>query len=213
MAKKKAPVAAGSDPKPPKGDSAKRWHNELASAEKRESTWRKRAKHIVDRYRDEREKEQSAERRTNILWSNTEILKAVLFQNVGNPDVRRRFPKKGKDEKAARIAALVLERALSYCTDDYDVKSQIECVVEDHLLPGRGQAWIVYDADVIEGDPTPKDDQSDDDEDDGPQPIDIADQSVHMEHVYWADYRTSAGRKENDIWWKSRRHQTMRSRW
>ena len=213
MAKKKAP-AAGDTPKPPKGDSAKRWHNELASAEKRENTWRKRAKRIVDRYRDEREKEQSGERRTNILWSNTEILKAVLFQNVGNPDVRRRFPKKGKDEKAARVAALVLERALSYCTDDYDVKSQIECVVEDHLLPGRGQAWIVYDADVIEGDLKAKEDKDqdeNDDEDDGPQPIDIADQSVRLEHVYWADYRTSAGRKESDIWWKGRRHQYTKS--
>lgn len=210
MAKKKA-QAASTEAKPPKGDSAKRWLAELTASEKRERTWRKRGKAVVDRYRDERERETDlGVRRTNILWSNTEILRAVLFQNVGNPDVRRRFPKKGKDEKAARRAALVIERALSFSTDDYDVKSQIECVVEDHLLPGRGQAWIVYDADVVEDEPeSPEDGDSEDD--DGPQPIDIANQTVRLEHVYWEDYRTSAGRKEKDIWWKARRHQYTRS--
>lgn len=207
MAKKKAP-AASSEAKPPKGDSAKFWHSELTSADKRERTWRKRAKAVVDRYRDEREKEDASERRTNILWSNTEILKAVLFQNVGNPDVRKRFPKKGKDEKTTRSTALVLERALAFCTDDYDVKSQIEAVVEDHLLAGRGTGWICYDADVVEESSKP---DEDDEEEDGPQPIDIGSQSVQVEHVYWEDYRTSAGRKENDIWWKARRHQYTRS--
>lgn len=210
MAKKKA-QAASTEAKPPKGDSAKFWLAELSASEKRERTWRKRGKAVVDRYRDEREREVDVgTRRTNILWSNTEILKAVLFQNVGNPDVRRRFPRKGKDEKAARRAALVIERALSYCTDDYDVKSQIECAVEDHLLPGRGQAWIVYDADVVE-DQQPNKEEDENEDEDGPQPIDIADQTVRMEHVYWEDYRTSSGRKEKDIWWKARRHQYTRT--
>lgn len=210
MAKKKA-QAVSTEARPPKGDSAKFWLAELSASEKRERTWRKRGKAVVDLYRDEREREVDVgTRRTNILWSNTEILKAVLFQNVGNPDVRRRFPRKGKDEKAARRAALVIERALSYCTDDYDVKSQIECAVEDHLLPGRGQAWIVYDADVVE-DQQPKKEDDEDEDQDGPQPIDIADQTVRMEHVYWEDYRTSSGRKENDIWWKARRHQYTRT--
>lgn len=203
MAKKK-PQAASPKAALPKGDSAKFWLSELTAAEKRENTWRKRAKRVVERYRDERDRDTGdCNRRTNILWSNTEILKSVLFQNLGNPDVRRRFPKKGKDEEAARTTALVLERALSYCADDYDARGQIECVVEDHLLPGRGQAWIVYDADVVEAEP-----QSDDDKaENGPEAVDIADQSVRIEHVYWEDYRTSAGRKESDIWWKARRHQ------
>lgn len=217
MAKKKSSSQAASSDKPPKGDSAKFWQSELTAAGKREKTWRDRAKRVIDRYRDERDKHQSSERRTNILWSNTEILKAVLFQDIGNPDVRRRFPKKGKDEKAARTTALVIERALSFTTDDYDVKAQIECVVEDHLLAGRGQAWLVYDAELIEGNPDLKDDDdgsetkavkvaSGPNDDDEPEPIDIADQSVRIEHVYWEDYRTSAGRKENDIWWKARKH-------
>jgi hypothetical protein len=195
-----------------KGESAKFWLDELKAADKREDKWRKRGKKVVERYRDEREKDGSADRRTNILWSNTELLKGVLFQNVGNPDVRRRFPKKGKDERAARQAALVLERSLGYCKDAYDLESQIECAVEDHLLPGRGVGWIVYDADLEYVDDSEAPDAIDANapEDGEPEATGIADQEVRFEHVFWEDYRTSAGRKEADIWWKSRRHQYTR---
>ena len=185
-----------------KGLSAKFWHDEIKASEKREEKWRKRGKKVVDRYRDDRDKDDTADRRTNILWSNTELLKAVLFQEIGNPDVRRRYPKKGKDERASRTAALSLERSLSYCADAYDSHAQMECALEDMLLPGRGQAWIVYDAKVEE--------QASEEDEDQTEAVSISDQEVRAEHVYWEDYRTSAGRKEADIWWKGRRHQYTR---
>lgn len=185
--------------------SAKFWLSELEAAEKRDRRWHKRADKVVARYRDERESEDTTERRTNILWSNTEVLKSVIFQGIGNPDVRRRFPRKGKEEKAARQASIVLEHSLSYCADSYDSSSQIECAVEDMLLPGLGQCWVVYDAEVEE---EPASDDSDAVEE--TVATGISDQSVRFEHVYWKDYRTSAGRKESDIWWKARRHQYSR---
>lgn len=204
-------AAEGSNkPDKPKSDLAKFWHDELKAADKREDKWRKRAKKVVDRYRDERDKDNSSDRRTNILWSNTELLKGVLFQTVGNPDVRRRFPKKGQDERAARTAALVLERSLGYCKDAYDLECQIEAAVEDYLLPGRGQGWIVYDADIEYGEKASPDDVDVNAEEGEPEAIGIADQEVRFEHVYWEDFRTSAGRKEADIWWKARRHQYTR---
>ena len=201
MAKKRAAVPdtrKAVEPRDPM--SAGLWHDELKAAEKREETWIKRADKVVARYRDERDMDDRGERRTNILWSNTEILKSVLFQSIGNPDVRRRFPKKGKDERASRQAAMSLERALSYCGDSYDSDAEIEYVVEDHLIAGRGQAWIVYDADVAE------EETEDDDGNKVKEAVEITDQSVRFEHVFWKDYRTSAGRKESDIWWKARRH-------
>jgi hypothetical protein len=185
--------------------SAKFWHSELEAAEKRDRKWHKRADKVVARYRDERESEDSTERRTNILWSNTEVLKSVIFQGIGNPDVRRRFPRKGKEEKAARQASIVLEHSLSYCADSYDSSGQIECAVEDMLLPGLGQCWVVYDAEVEE-EPASDDSEAADET----VATGINDQSVRFEHVYWKDYRTSAGRKESDIWWKARRHQYSR---
>jgi hypothetical protein len=184
--------------------SAKFWQSELDAAEKRDRKWHKRANEVIARYRDERENHDDTCRKTNILWSNTEVLKSVLFQGIGNPDVRRRFPRKGKEERAARQASLVLEHGLSYCADSYDSSGQIECAVEDMLLPGRGQCWVVYDAEVEE------EPASDDSEAAEQVATGISDQSVYFENIYWQDYRTSAGRKENDIWWKARRHQYSR---
>jgi hypothetical protein len=187
--------------------SAKFWHSELDAAAKRDEKWHKRATKVVERYRDERGSDDRTERRTNILWSNTEVLKSVLFQGIGNPDVRRRFPRKGKEERAARQASLVLEHGLSYCADSYDSSGAIECAVEDMLLPGLGQCWLVYDAE-IEEEPASNDNEATEDAE--MVATGITDQRVYFEHVYWQDYRTSAGRKEADIWWKARRHQYSR---
>lgn len=175
--------------------SAKFWFEELAAAEKREAKWHKRAQKVVQRYRDERDLEDRADRRTNVLWSNTEVLKSVLFQGIGNPDVRRKFPKRGKEQKISRQAALVLENAVASCVEDYDSDSPVESVVEDHVLAGRGQAWVVYDATV-----EPSEEGGDK----------ITYQSLTVQYVFWQDYRTSAGRTEADIWWKGRCHKYSR---
>jgi hypothetical protein len=208
MAKRKNDTRAAAEGE--KRDSAKFWLSELTAAEKRDRAWITRARKVVDRYRDERDLDARSERRTNILWSNTEVLKSVLFQGIGQPDVRRRFPKRGKDERAAKQAALVIERGLAYCADDYDLEAQAMAAVEDMLLPGRGQCWVVYDADVAT---KPKDadpNEGGDTETTETEAVDISDQSVRFEHVFYEDYRTSAGRKESDIWWKARRHQYSR---
>jgi hypothetical protein len=177
--------------KKPGGESAKLYHEELVSAGKRDESWLKRGREVVQRYRDERDGKR-AEKRFNILWSNTEILKAAVFQGLGNPDVRRRFPKRGQDEKNTKTAALVMERGASYSNDAYDCETQIRACVEDMLLPGRGAAWVVYDA-IVDADPETGEDR-------------IVSQTVRDEHVYWEDFRTSAGRKWSDVWWVGRCH-------
>lgn len=175
-----------------KPESAKFWLGELEAAGKRDRPWIERARKVVERYRDERRDANGTEKRANILWSNTEILKSALFQRLGNPDVRRRFPKRGKDEKNTKQAALVMERGASYSNEAYDCETQVEACVEDMILPGRGVAWVVYDADVRANEETGQEE--------------IARQTVKDEHVFWEDYRCSAGRKDSDVWWKARRH-------
>jgi len=169
-----------------------------------------------------------------------------LFQGLGAPDVRRRFPKKNDNQKdkAARQAALVLERGLSYSIDAYDCEAQIEASVEDCLLPGRGTGWIVYDAEVTEYEEDAQDDDADADNENldsglltqtngaedpamnggmgglnGAQALDeaevpagpeITQQSVKIDHVYFKDFLTSAGRKWSDTWWCARGHDYSR---
>lgn len=189
--------------------SSEFWLGEIEAAKKREERWWKRGQAVIDRYRDERDKENSFEKRVNILWSNTEIMKASLFQGMGHPDVRRRFPKKGRQERAARQAAILIERALSYSQDAYDAESEIEAAVEDHLLPGRGVTWAVYEADVQDPEPVEPDPNSESDDvrptNDNAAP-EIVDQRIKLQHVYWRDFLTSYGRKWQDVWWVARRH-------
>lgn len=183
----KAETRAQAEDKP---ELAAFWLSELEAAGKRDEKWIKRARAVVQRYRDEREGE-TKHKRANILWSNTEILKSALFGILGSPDVRRRFPKRGQDEKNTKQAALVMERGAAYSNDAYDCETQIEAAVEDMVLPGRGVCWVVYDAKVAKV----EDDQEE-----------ITYQCVKEEHVFWEDYRCSSGRKDSDVWWKGRRH-------
>jgi hypothetical protein len=188
---------------------SKFWLGEISASKKRDKSWHRRADKVIERYRDERNMDrqaEAAERRANILWSNTETLKSALFSGLGNPDVRRRFPKKGQDDKAARQAALSLERGLSYCSDAYDAESQIDAIIEDYLLPGRGAGWLVYEANVYEGGA---------EEDEGPEQAapatpEVTDQAVRIDHVFWKDFLTSAGRKWSDVWWVARGHDYSR---
>lgn len=179
--------------------NARFWLEEIEASGKREENWRSRGRAVVQRFRDERERDTgSKERKFNILFANTTLLKAALFQRLGNPDVRRRFPKKGQDERVTKTAALVLERGASYINDVYECDNVVRDVIEDMLLPGRGVAWVVYDAEVGVNPETGKEE--------------IISQSLKDEHVYWEDYRTSAGRKESDIWWKARAHYFTRDK-
>jgi hypothetical protein len=171
--------------------SAKYWLAEIEAAKTRSSGWMKKAKQVIERYRDERDEANKNQRKVNILWSNVEVLKSALFAQLGNPDVRRAFPKPGAANKVARTAALLLERALTSCGNLYDAEYQIECAVEDMLLPGRGQCWLEYEAEIAEDDT-------------------IGYQSAKFCYVAWDQFMHGPGRRYDDWPWVARSHQFTR---
>ena len=175
---------------PPK--SARYWHNQIDAALKRDEKWRKRADDVVKRYMDERDvSDDITTRRINILWSNTEVLKSTLFENLGKPDVRRLFPAAGRATKIARTAALVMERAMVACSNRYDIDTEFEDAIEDYLLSAKGQIWCEYDANVSMGD-------------DGKERVTY--QSVRLVHVPWADWVHGPGKKWLQVPWAGRMH-------
>ncbi|SEO77933.1 hypothetical protein SAMN05216316_1073 [Nitrosovibrio sp. Nv6] len=106
-------------------------------------SWEARGRKIVKRYRDERNEMQGADARYNILWSNVQTVLPAVFARLPKPEVSRRY--KDKDP-VGRVAALLLERALSYEVEQYsDYASAVGNSVEDRLLPGRGVAWVRYE--------------------------------------------------------------------
>lgn len=120
------------------------WRGELALAEKQDEDWVERGRRIVERYRDERNQiNQGREVRYNILWSNAETLKPVLYGRTPKPDVARRH--KDESDPAASLGADIIARCLEWESDIEEFDDVMLAVVEDRLLPGRGIARVFYE--------------------------------------------------------------------
>lgn len=193
----------GPGEKAQKPRSSRYWLNQMDAALQGERAWRDQSEQVIKRYVDQRDGDPLLIRsddtaRVNILWSNTEVLKSVLFANLGKPDVARNFPKAGKDNKIARTAALILERALSSCNDRYAPEQEIEECVCDYLLSGRGQAWIELDATVEM--------QEGYDDEDAPGEAQLKRHETRFCHVNWNDWTHGPGKHWSDVPWVARKH-------
>ena len=119
------------------------WINEIQLYERESEDWYRRAKKIVQRYKDKRENK-SKKTRYNVLWANTQTLAPALYARDPKPEAERRF----KDaDPVGRTAATVLERCLSYTVDMCGFGWAMRQSVQDRLLPGRGTVWARYEAD------------------------------------------------------------------
>ena len=174
------------------------WLRELSLAHTHEEKWRKRAKKVIDRYRDESQQDEDTRKsRFNILFSNTEVLRGVIYQKSPIPDVRRRFLDK---DPAGRDAAQVLQRALSYCTDAYDFDGVMAGVVEDYLLPGRGVAKVKY---IPSYAPMQNEETGEPlmDAESGEPVQEVIYETVETEYVEWEMFRMSPAKRWSKVRW------------
>jgi hypothetical protein len=190
-----------------KQGTAQYWHIELENADKTEEEWRRRARKVIERYRDERNIDTygiGAEKKFNILWANTETLKGALFAKMAKPDVRRRFP---DNNPVTKDIARVLERTLEYANDVYNANKPIEAALEDYLLPGRGVVWVVYDPVFVKE--TVEMEQINEFGETIIIEVEeerVAEQKCYFEYVHWEDYRENPSKRPEDVSWKARRH-------
>lgn len=203
MAEAQEPQTERTDTNPK--DTSNFWQVQLGLADKDQADWEKDGKSVVDRYRAERKKAKDGSRWFNILFSNTETLKSTLYGRTAKPDVRRRFADK---DPHAREAAEIIERALIYAAEAYDVDKCIEPAIHDYLLPGRGVVRVEYEPIIKErpvidqmtsmpamgGDGKPQMEEF------------VADQICRERYVYWCDYRQNPARVFDDVWWIAFRH-------
>lgn len=173
-----------------------RWKDEITSAEKELDDWHERGSKIVKRYIDERDALETDMKKFNLFTTNVGILKSALYSKIPDVDVERKF--KDADDDVARVAALMMQRAI---TQDLDVPdnmfSQVmtECI-EDRLVPGLGQAWVRLKTDTepseeldAEGLPIPR----------------VVNQELVVEHVFWKDFLWSPCRTWAERRWVGRR--------
>jgi len=177
------------------------WDMELDLAEKEDRDWIERGRKLVKRYRDERDANEGRTAKYNILWSNVEVLKPVLYGRIPKPDVARRH--KDTADPAATLGANILERALAWEDDVEELDDVMKGVVEDRLLPGRGVARVFYEYELGE----PEDDPDGEPDEDGEIPTfqSVVAERAPLRYVFWEDYRETPARTETEIWWKAYR--------
>ncbi len=175
---------------------------QLKLAEKEDEAFVKKGRLIVDRYRDKRAETTSPGKaaKFNILWSNVETLKPILYGRTPKPDVERRHK---NSDPIARMGAQILERALAYEDDLDEFDDVMNQVVEDRLLPGRGIARVSYDADYGEEEDDPDAEPDEKGEQPTYKPLDS--ERAAVKYVFWEDYRQSPARCDYEVWWKAYR--------
>ena len=91
-------------------NTAQRWIARIQKEEKAHGNWRKEAKAAEDSYFDDCKPKHLF----NLFYSTVNTLHARLYSKAPNPDVRRRFDAQGEEGKAAKQAALLVERGLAH---------------------------------------------------------------------------------------------------
>ena len=166
--------------------------------DKEYAKWEGRVEKILKRYRDERTTT-TAQSHYNILWANVQTLKAATFSRMPKPDVSRRFK---DNDPVARVAALLLERALDFeITHVDDFQRSLTSCVYDRFLGGRGTTWIRYEP-IIETDDMFVSEE-DEDSDMISEYLDI--EQAPVDYVHWKDFGHSSGRtwdEVNTVWRK-----------
>jgi hypothetical protein len=119
-----------------------RWQSEIKAAEKELERFYQRAEAANRRYLDERDVMDAEAKKFNIFYANTNILESALYSQVPKPQVSRRYT--DYRDQVGRVAALILERALSQDLNDPDdtFDATMRNSVQDRLVPGLGTAWL-----------------------------------------------------------------------
>lgn len=124
----------------------KRWHTEIAQYNKEFEYWQKQSDVIYEVYSAKKKNKYAYlnenSHKINLLWSNVQTLKPLLYARTPEPVVERRH--KDKD-RLARLAGECLERAERYNIKCHDFDAVMVESVLDRLLPGRAVAKVCYE--------------------------------------------------------------------
>ena len=168
------------------------WNLEFTRYGKVFDPWSQKVDKLLEKYAGSDANITNPTAKFNIFFSVVQTLIPAIFARVPRPDVSRRFK---DNDPAARVASLLLERALEYELDQFgDYKSAMHNAVFDYLTAGRSTAWVRYEPHIKAkemGEPTDGLEVSEDI--DEPQEEMISEQSP-IDYVHWRElgYTASA---------------------
>lgn len=157
------------------------WLKNIQEGEKKRKAFVTRGRQIVRRYKNKRTLTTLgvpiANRRMNVLWSNVQTQKPVLYAQTPKANVSRR--NKTKDP-VGRTASIVLQNCLQNSIAMEDFGHVMGQVVEDRLLPGAGVAMVEY-VPQIEGNT-------------------LGWQAAETRYIHWEDWVTNPSRVWQEGW-------------
>lgn len=125
------------------------WKSHLALAEKAARKWIQTAEQLSKKYAAktafETEGLLDSKQPYHVFYSNVAVLQPAVYSRVPKVVAQRRF--KDRDP-VGRLAAIVLERALSASLEQEDFDPAIRAVRDDWLIRSRGVAREYFDAQV-----------------------------------------------------------------
>jgi hypothetical protein len=169
-------------------DKVSYWLAQIGDARKREDTYRKEARKIVDIY----EGKHADKTQYNILYSNTDTLAPALYNTTPRPVVQRRY----KDEDTiGKAASAVTQRVLEYTLDDGEQEYStfddlMRASVLEGLVPGRGLTRFKFEADV-KGEEGAEE---------------VSGEKVCGEEIPWDRFIHGFGKKWNQVPWQGVEH-------
>lgn len=183
------------------------WAEEISKAKKRYAPFWREGENTVDEYRLQKANstEIAGQDKFNILYSSTETIRPNLYAQ--RPKVRVKLRNKDTTKKSVRMAAKMLGGALEYVIEEEDFDEIMENAVEDYMLPGMGNAWVRYVPKF--GDPLTA--QGEDGQispvvgEDGQPVLELIDETVSIDYVYWQDMLFGVTRGWKTLPWGARR--------
>lgn len=187
------------------------WTRQIASAKQEHKNWIKQCRDIGKLYTN-------SKIRMNILFSNTQLLKAALLNNDPKPEITRRFYNALESDKhlsdlysdVSRVAAAAVE----YYFTKNDAFGRFKKGVENELLYGREVLWVEYVPTIVQipvrqslmgriGNalgiaPAPMQEK-------------VADREIKITALKPAEYLQSYAENPDAVWWRGRRHLCDRS--
>ncbi len=172
---------------------------EVERYERAVTDWYQEGEEIVDVYLDNGRPSSSSSRRYSLLWANTETLKPAVYPRMPAAVCSRRY--KDRDP-IGRIAAELMERATNTSFELYGADETFRMVRDDRLLPGRGQCWVRYEAQlqITEEEITAIDNETGVEETTVQSFEKLVGEKVCVDYVHWKDFGHNIGRTWKDVW-------------
>ena len=120
------------------------WKREIDNAKNYHESSKKMAKEfqlLYESQEDQAESSPSLKSNYPIFWSNTQVLRPLLFSKLPKANITQSF---FNGDEISRISSELVERLLTYLLKESDAENQIEKIRDAFLIQGIGIPRIVF---------------------------------------------------------------------